>query len=188
MKDPELRKKLSVLKSVSVPAGYWDSYWPRLKLRLAPAPRRAQAPARWFVPAFALALPLLIGVYWRGGRAAQKNILRVPHVVLASDRQDERAKRVFQEMLQLFPNRVNWISFVDGKVDFSISSVAYQDGQPLVPLSITIPRGKHPFAARVLVRPGQDATAHAPWADNATIDLRWHLDAPAKVIHITCRL
>ena len=126
MNEEELRKALSAATSAPVPKGYWESYRARLEPRLVRAHRPDESPRTfvWAIPTFALSMALLGGVFWLGRQSAQKTVLRIPGVHLASYEDDARAKHVFQEMLQLFPNRVNcriylceWKSGVQHQLD-----------------------------------------------------------------------
>jgi hypothetical protein len=196
MNEKELKKKLSVLKSASVPKGYWENYWPRLLERIERMSGRAEerAPASYFpfrlmIPAFA-AIALGLAGYWMGRSNTVFPVLQSSSspVLLVSGSGESNAQRVFKEMLALFPSRVNWISFVEGKVDFSISSAAYPDSKALLPLVITLPRAKEAFEARFLIRPGQSANAPGPWDKETSALIQISVTPDGKNAHITCRL
>lgn len=181
MKPDPLKKKLAVLKSAPVPKGYWDNYWPRLKMKIE-ACEPATVPQdgtivlrRWTIPVFALALVGVVSFYWGQKESPMPRRPDAP-MLLVSD-PAPNAQRVFREMLTLFPNRVNWISFVEGKVDFSISSVAYKDAQPLVPMVISLAQGSNVQHFQLLVRPGQDAILHAPLSKEEFVDITLRLSA-----------
>src|SRR5436189_152603 len=115
MTDQELQKKLSVLKSGSVPKSYWENYWPRL---------------------------------------------------------DQKLQRVS----------------VGGKVEFSISSVAYPDAQPLIPLVVILPRAKEAFEARFLIRPGQAARVEGAWDKKTVASMHLQLSPDGRKATVGCRL
>ena len=197
MDEKELKKMLSILKSAPVPKGYWENYWPKLSARIESASHRIGEPARetgwpwqmrWFVPTFAL-LSAGVAGYFIGIGQQTSPIHRFTGspIRLTSD-DAPQAQKVFKEMLELFPNRVNWISYVDGKVDFSISSVAYPDSKQLIPLVITLPRAKEAFETRLLIRPGQLAAVKGMWAKNVPIAIQTEIMPDGKSARVSCHV
>ena len=157
---------------------------------MSPTRRPSGPPLLWLLPAFAMALCLLVGVFWLGRKFGEENGGLRPSGSIGDVSGMKSAPSMFSKKCSASsPNRVNWVTCVNGKVDFSISSVAYKEKDPLVPYVVTIPRAKESFAARVLLRPGDDAAAHASWTDKAVaIELKWHLDAVEDVMATSCRL
>jgi hypothetical protein len=200
MNDDELKKRLAILKTAPVPKGYWASYWPRLKMKLDRPLEVQRAPRagehrpwpitnNWFVPALTAIFIGLAGYRWGGYQA----MLSAPAssalpIQLASQTSETEAQRVFREMLTLFPNRVNWISFVQGKVDFSISSVAHGEREALVPLVIALPRQTEAFETRLLIRAGETARAEGAWDKDGRVSIQAQLRADGRHVVVSCRL
>jgi|GEM_PF-4572441 len=191
--EKKIYANLKVAKSVSVPESYWATFWPRLRNRLENVQRKEDTtPSLWMsLPWKALApsmavLTLLIG-YWMGHYQGMQE--GGPHsgIHFASDDGQKKAEQVFQEMLELFPDRVQWISYLDGKVDFSISSEPFEKEQPLVPLVVTLARAPEPLKARFLIRVGQEVLARGSWDKEAIITLQAELNEKGK-LKALCRL
>lgn len=197
MTENELKKKLAVLKTVRVPKGYWDSYWPRLQMKLERAEGRAGERAKNFsetsifrvaVPVFAAFVIGMTGYQIGLRQASESHSFAHSPIQLTSANTETQAQRVFREMLSLFPNRVNWVSFVNGQVDFSISSAAYPQSKTLVPLILTLPRPKDSFEARFLVRPGQSVSAQGEWEKHQTVLIQLQLSTDGTQAKVSCRM
>ena len=199
MIDDELRKKLSVLKQAPVPQGYWDAYWPRLGKRLESVKREG-----WSVEGGGWRVPFLVPVFSALCFGVLGFLIGTHHLPLPStlhsslstpqpspvtlEDADSKARRVFHEMQALFPDRVNWVTYVNGKVDFSISSVAHPKSQALIPLIATMSQAQTTFEARVLIRPGERVTAAGQWDKKTPASVAIALPAGEANAHVTCRL
>lgn len=193
MKDQDIRKKLSLLKTAPAPTGYWSQYWPRLRHRIASqtAFREVETSSfRWslWVPLAAGAFAGMVGYFLGAHHPNAPAMMRDSALMLTSDTGETKAQQVFQQMLSLFPDRVSWISFQDGKVDFSVSSVAYREQRALIPIAIVLPRPKNPVEARFLIRAGQSARAEGWWDKKTPVFIQVQVSPDGKKALVTCHM
>lgn len=140
---------------------------------------------------FAFWKPIFVGVFllvavWVARKPGTVSQNRPTPFILASDHQQKTAQQAFKEMNDLFPQRINWISFVDGKMDFGVSA----DPQEATGknLGIAAPRPGRLFEPRFYLQPGQDVSVKAPWGNTAEVSLRVSLSKDGRRAHVLFRL
>jgi hypothetical protein len=193
--EENVKRALSSIKSIEVPEDYWKSFWSRLQPRLnqsqvkvASSHQNAEKVnfQRFFglAPALAaFALALWIGYRWGGQNDIRGSAERPQGQFINDEDRNAKAERVFREMLELFPDRLKWVTLASGEVDFGVSSTELKNSSvPLVPLIVSLFSPIKSEDIRLLIRPGQEVTVKGKWREKSNYTIRLSLDEKGHVI------
>jgi hypothetical protein len=189
--EQALRGRFTSLKQSNSPVD-WADFDARLRNRIQRTAlgEPARSPVKTFFPIWAPALAggLLIVVFWAHRKPLTSPVRSSPAFRLASDQQQKTAEQAFKEMADLFPNRINWISFVDGKMDFSVSAESLAGESIGKTVVVTAPRPGALFEPRFFLRAGQDVTVKTQWGDTGEVSLRLSLSKDGERVHLLFRV
>ena len=193
--EQKLHARLSLVKDPDVSKEYWDTYERRLDEKLENSKisqiGHVQSylwtlmKAQYLVPAMASVLVVFLA--FRMGHKSGAKFINVG-ARLVSEHGENDAQKAFREMSELFPKRINWISYADGAVDFSINSKAFGDESPLAPLTLEVLHRNETFPIYLLIRPGLDASVRAHWGADKEVVIRAQVSANSKDARIALRL